>query len=169
MSKFYIFKNTVLLTGKNYIWIRHTYFIKIFIIYENNNLIYLQNSGPASSHFRKRFCDFLSNASLKWITPNLIKNLKFLLDAQISGDNLSFLFDAGMEIKDAASDPRYLHSIAALVGVGVTADVIIPLMRAKVTIYRLFGSGRNFYLKCFFLFRKFQLFLNIFFFQNSFF
>ena len=70
----------------------------------------------------------------------VIKNLKFLLDAQISGDNIAFLLDSGMAIEDAASDPRYLHSVAALLNAGVLSETIIPLMRAKNTIYRLFSA-----------------------------
>ena len=100
--------------------------------------------GVVSSYeFRSRFIRFLDNAHLKWLDSEIVKNLKFLLEASISGKNIALLFDNGLKVKDAASDPRYLFAISTLMDCGVTPDIVVPLLKAKSTIYRLLNADKS--------------------------
>ena len=106
-------------------------FTTMATIYGNHLPTVVIRAITDSAQFRTRFCGFLSQIEAENVSSELVKNLKFLLDAQISGENVAFLIQAGMKIENAASDPRYLNSISALLDVGIDPITIIKLMKAK--------------------------------------
>ena len=61
------------------------------------------------SDFASKFEKFLNYLGAEFITKEIVANLKFLIDGQIDGKSLAELIEAGMEVKEAAQDPRYLR------------------------------------------------------------
>ena len=58
--------------------------------------------------FATKITQFLNFLHHKFITKEIVANLKFLLDGKIDGRSLAELIMAGLQVNDAAKDPRYL-------------------------------------------------------------